>query len=185
MPERSVEILVVENDIDLAEMIERHLRDALTCRVTHAATAAEAVREELTARHDLVIASMSLPDADGLTLVRELRVSNECPIVLTADKPTIEEAVEAMRLGVIDLLKKPFDMVDLSTSVSKAAKREARRRRERVRHRRLRRLVSRIICERKDLNERLELICKDFVHAYRQLAQKVTDSGALTRIDLD
>ena len=62
MSEKPVEILLVEDDIELAQMIERHFIDALYAHVTHVTSAGEALCEELTARHDLAIVSVSLSD---------------------------------------------------------------------------------------------------------------------------
>ncbi|MHC4156863.1 MAG: response regulator, partial [Planctomycetota bacterium] len=123
---------------------------------------------------------MSLPDADGLALIRELRAGNQCPIILLAEDPTVKETVQALRLQVADLLRKPFDLTDLSSAVSDLADKELKRRRDKKRVRRLKRLASRVVSERQDLNRRMDLVCRDFVHAYRRLAQKVTESDELT-----
>lgn len=180
MAERPVQILLVDDDDDLAEMIVRCLGDAPWGQVTHVASASEAMREELTTRHDLVIASLSLPDGDGLGLTREIRVTNKCPVILTGDQPSADEAIEALRLGVTDLMIKPFDIADLMAAARTSAERQLRRRHRRRRYRRLRSMVSRIIRERRDLRQRMDLICRDLVHAYRNLAQKVARSGILT-----
>ena len=91
----------------------------------------------------------------------------------------IETAIEALRLGVSELLIKPFDMADMAAVVQEAGQRQRKRHHHRVRYRRLRRMASRIICERRDLRQRMDLICQDLVHAYRGLAQKVAASGLL------
>lgn len=180
MRQRPAEILVVENDADLAEMVERLLNESLHANVTLAESAADAMREELTARHDLVLVSTSLPDANGLELTRHLRTDNPCPVILMADQPGADETIEAMRLGVSDILTKPFELEYLSTSVQKALEAQHDRRLERSRRRRLRKLVARIICDRRDLARRIDLICRDFVHAHHRLAEKVAQSGILS-----
>ncbi|MHC4441900.1 MAG: response regulator [Planctomycetota bacterium] len=181
MSEKPIEILLVEEDIELAGMIEHHLIDALCAHVTHVCTAGEGLCEELTARHDLAIVSLSLSDADGLAFTRELRKSNKCPVIILADNPTVDDAIEALHLGVNEFLIKPFDLSYLSEVVSMFGEREKDRRRRRIRYRRLRKISSRIIRERRDINRRMDLICRDFVHAYRRLASKVTESGLLAR----
>jgi DNA-binding NtrC family response regulator len=173
MAERSIEILLVENDAELSDMIARQLHAALGANVTAVATVGDALREELTTQHDVVIASLRLADEDGLSLAREIRVDNACPIILLADRIDVEEALEAMRIGVIDVFRKPFELADLTELVKKAAYRELARRRTEARSRRLRRVASRIIRQRQDVNERMELLCRDFVQAYRRLAEKV------------
>lgn len=180
MPERPVEVLLVEDDVELAEMIEHCLQDVMPCRVTHVVSVADALREELTTNHDVVLASMTFPDGDGLELTRGLRPTNSCPVILMAEDLTAERALEALRLRVTDLLIKPFDLAQMAETMREAAQREVRRRRDQLRSRRLRRVATRIIRERRDLRQRMDLICQDLVHAYRRLAQKVTESGMLT-----
>jgi len=181
MSKRPVEILLVESDAELAEMIEDHLQQVMSAQVTHVTSAGEGLCEELTANHDVVIASLSLPDADGLAFTFELKKTNKCPVILLADDPSLEDAIEAVRLGVREILIKPFDLSYLSDVVCALAERERNRRRRKARYRRLRKIASRIIRERRDLNRRLDLICRDFVHAYRRLAKKVTESEVLTQ----
>lgn len=179
MAERPVEILLVEQDSQLAEMISEHLQAAMWCEVTLCPTADEAIREELTTRHEVVLADLRLPDADGLTLVRELRMTNPAPVILLADQPTLDDAREAIRLKVTELLVKPFDLADLSCLVESAVESERVARRQRRRYRQARRIARRIVEERQDLHLRMDLICRDFVQAYRRLAQKVADSGKI------
>lgn len=179
MAERPVEILLVEHDPQLAEMIREHLQAAMWAEVTHCPTADVAIREELTTRHEVVITDLTLPDADGLTLVHELRMTNPGPVILLADDPTIDDAREAIRLKVTELLIKPFDLADLSGLVESAAESERAERQRRHRYRRARRIARRIVDERQDLHLRMDLICRDFVQAYRRLAQKVAESGQL------
>ncbi len=180
MAERPLEILLADDDQELAEMITSHLPTAITARVTHVRSVEEALREELTCRHDLVIASLQLDTSDGFALIRQLR--GKCrPFILLADAPGPQQLIEGIRLGVLDVLCKPFDMVELAEAVERYARMARRRRRERIRHRRLRRVTARIVGERRDLRQRMDLICRDFVQAYRRLAQKVVESGVLTQ----
>jgi len=180
MHKRRVDILLVEQDGDLAEMMEGYLCEALPMGVTTVTCAQDALRAELTHRHDLVLANLTLPDGDGLELIRQLRISNKCPVILLADTPMVGQMVEAIRLGIKDVFVKPFDLATLTESVSKAIKRNRKQRDRRQRYHRLRKLTGRIIRERRELRERTDLICQDLVHAYRRLAQKVAETSVLT-----
>ncbi|GEM_PF-478786 len=181
MPRRPTEILVVEQDADVAEMISQCLGEAIQANLSHTRTGQEALHSELTHRHDLIIASFDLPDGDILDLMRQLRVSNKCPVILIADNPTPAQLVEAMKLGLRHVLLRPFDMVELA-EVARSAIRAARQRRyHRLRYHRLRLLTARIIRERRDLRQRVDLICQDVVRSYRNLAHKVAESGVLTQ----
>ena len=109
-------------------------------------------------------------------MTRRIRVTNDRPVILLADDPTLPEAIEAMRLGVVDLFGKPFDLHEVGEAVVRAADQEHQRQREAVRQRRLRRLASRVVRERRDLRQRMDLMCRDIVQAYRRLARQVDSS---------
>ena len=179
MGKRPLEVLLVEDDPQLAELVGGFLRDTLRVSVTHVDSAADAVREELTTRHGLILVALPLAGQDSLGLIRALREHNDCPIILFAEAPTVEDAIEAMRLGVCDILNKPFDLDNLASVIKDSVNQHRSRRRDRGRYRRLRKLVAKIICERRDLALRIDLICRDFVQAHRRLAEKVHDSGML------
>jgi len=73
---------------------------------------------------DLVIQDLKMPKMDGLELLRRLKDADPhaCVIVITAFG-TWDTAVEAMRLGAYDYLKKPFDNDHLRSVVAKALER--------------------------------------------------------------
>jgi DNA-binding response OmpR family regulator len=179
MARRKPEVLIVISDPDLREMLEGYLSVALPVRLSSAGTMGEALREELTHRHDAVLAGLELEDGNGLELAREIRSHNRCPIVLTAEDPDPRELVTAMRLGVRDVLLQPVTMADMAERLKTVLRTESKRRARRRRVRRLRLLSARILRERRDLRQRSDLICQDLVQAYRALAHKVTESGML------
>jgi DNA-binding NtrC family response regulator len=177
-----VDILLVEPDRELADLISRHLEDTFECTVHHAVSNTDALHQGLSTKFHLAIISFSLPDGNGLALLREMRMDNDCPVIFLADELELDEAIEAMRLGAVDLFRKPFQMTDLAAVARQAAEYEARGRREHAKQRRMRRVASRIIQDRREVQERMDLICRDFVQAYRHLAEKVTEAELLTRL---
>ncbi|HSW44106.1 MAG TPA: response regulator [Phycisphaerae bacterium] len=180
MGRRPAEILLIEDDSVLVEMAEQYLGEAVSSRITVTSSAEDALREELTCRHDLILVDLDLQTGDALELLRRLRGSNRCPVILLASEPAVSELLEAIHLGLQDVLLKPFGMEEMAGVVRRAIRARSRRRREHLRYRRLRTLTARILRDRRDLKERTDLICKDLVNAYRGLARKVTESGILT-----
>jgi len=170
----------VDSDGDTVEMIEGYLSVSLPIRITTVATIGEALCEELTHRHDAVLASLDLDDGTGLQLAEQIRKSNRCPFLLMAEDPTPESLVAAMRMGICDVLFKPIQMAELSERLEAAFRSRRHERARRCRQRRLRLLSARMIRERRDLRQQTDLICKDLVHAYRALVNKVSESGILT-----
>ncbi len=181
MRTRPAEILLVSEDLELIEMMERYLAEALPVKVTAASSAGDALREELTHRHDVIVVDLDLRDSEAIEMVRQVRVSNKCPIVAITGEPDAERLVAAIHHGLRDILVKPFQMEELAEALCRVIRNVVKRHRRRNRYERLRVLTARIIRERRELKERTELICKDLVGAYRGLAQKVADSGILSR----
>ncbi len=177
MKNRCIEIILVEPDDDLADMIVSHVESALDARVARFGTAGEALGAYAEQAPDIVVTEMCLPDRDGLSLVREVRADADMDsaVIVLADDPTVGRAIEAMRLGVRDLFSKPFDLARLSHVIEQVARTQRDHRRELRRTARLRRVARRIIRERRDLHQRIDLICRDIVSAYGRLARKVAE----------
>lgn len=168
-------ILIVEDDADIADMLAEHFALVLGVEVSVARTASEGLKLDLNHGHDVILADMKLPDGDGLDLVRQLRDISNPQIVLMTGHPTTGQAIEGMRLGVRDLISKPFDLTHLTATIRTLLEDHAKASARDLRNRRLRVLSGRIIRERRHLRKRLDLLCRDLVHAYRNLADKVVD----------
>ena len=120
-------ILVVEDERLLCKQIAAHL-EKLDADVTGANTVQAAKRFLADLDFDLVLLDVNLPDGRGTDLLKEhMFPANTGVIVMTAEG-AISGAVEAMRLGALDYLVKPFDPAQLPLVVGRAQrnKRSAR-----------------------------------------------------------
>ncbi|HEY0591590.1 MAG TPA: response regulator, partial [Thermoanaerobaculia bacterium] len=104
-------ILLVEDKESLAQMI----REALELEgvsVDWAADGKAAIRKVTTgSRYALVLTDLRLPGADGLQVLRTSReLDPDCPVIVMTAYGTIEQAVEAMKLGAYDFIQKPIDV---------------------------------------------------------------------------
>jgi len=72
-------------------------------------------------RCDLVVTDLQMPGRDGLEFLRELRATDaEVPVIVLTGHGTVATAVEAMKLGAVDYLQKPFDVDALEIVVRRA-----------------------------------------------------------------
>jgi len=112
-------ILVVDDDIAVAETIERTLLMAgHEVEVTHrGADALEAARQK---RPDLVVLDIMMPGMSGIDVCRHLRANPEMqrvPILFLTAKGEIADKIEGFEAGADDYLTKPFDLRELDLRV--------------------------------------------------------------------
>ena len=116
-----ISIVIVEDDIGIAEIHRRNLDKIDTVEVIGiAASKEEAVILLDVLNPDLVLLDIYLPDGNGLDILRELRQRESSPdiILITADRD-VNTLQEAMRGGVIDYLLKPVIFSRLEESINK------------------------------------------------------------------
>ena len=101
-------VLVVDDQLDMAQMIAEHLSDRGYAAVAESSPR-KAVEMLSTQRFDVLVTDLRMPDIDGITL---LRISRELdpkrPVIMLTAHSTVETAVEATGRGAYHYLIKPF-----------------------------------------------------------------------------
>lgn len=110
-------ILVVEDEYDIAQLIDLHLRDE-GYRVTVAADGHAGMRQAFAQSWDLVILDLRLPGPDGLAICKGLRAEeNYVPILMLTSKSSELDRVLGLELGADDYVTKPFSVLELVARV--------------------------------------------------------------------
>ncbi|MCS6946488.1 MAG: sigma-54 dependent transcriptional regulator, partial [Steroidobacteraceae bacterium] len=120
---------VVDDEADIRGLLQEILTEE-GYDVDVAANAAEARAERERRSHDLVLLDIWMPDADGITLLRDWSAAKagDVPVVMMSGHGTVETAVEATRLGAFDFVEKPLSLAKLLRTVERALDAGRRRR---------------------------------------------------------
>jgi len=109
---RDPRVLVVEDDEEIAQVLQRSLRlEGYEVRV--AADGEAALDQSAAFNPDLVILDLGLPKLDGMEVARRLRSADAVPILMLTARDALEARVEGLDAGADDYLVKPFERQEL------------------------------------------------------------------------
>ena len=112
-------ILVVEDDLDVAEMLNAYFR-VQGYEVFTVNWGEDGVRACQTVDPDLVVLDIRLPDIDGYEVARRLRTdrrTQDVPIIFLTEKRDRDDRLHGLELGADDYITKPFDIQELRLRV--------------------------------------------------------------------
>ncbi|WP_027183052.1 sigma-54-dependent transcriptional regulator [Desulfovibrio inopinatus] len=125
------QVLVVDDELPILKLLQKELTNDLRNIDTapDAATAREMVKKQ---QYDIIVLDIRLPDGDGLDLYVEFKGRlADAEFILITGHGAIDNAVEAMRLGVYDYITKPFKLDRLELVIDRAYQRVALQRENR------------------------------------------------------
>ncbi|HWM80476.1 MAG TPA: response regulator transcription factor [Pseudolabrys sp.] len=106
-------LLIVEDNEELAQLLAKGLESA-GYAVDLLATVADARSALETTRYAAMILDLGLPDGDGLSVVRELRLRKDpIPVLVLTARGGVNDRVSGLRTGADDYLVKPFAFDEL------------------------------------------------------------------------
>jgi DNA-binding response OmpR family regulator len=118
-------ILVVEDERDIAELIALHLSD-LPAQVTLANDGLGGLRLALRQPWDAIVLDIRLPGLNGLDLCREVRAqASQVPILMLTARSGELDRVLGLELGADDYVAKPFSVLELQARVKALLRRAA------------------------------------------------------------
>ena len=101
-------ILLVE-DIELAQIIARHMLKSLHCDVDVASTGMEAIQKARDNQYDYILMDLGLPDMDGFTAAEKIHEFSHVPIIALTAHVEAQYKEKALASGMQDFLTKPLD----------------------------------------------------------------------------
>ena len=175
-------ILLVETDPRVVEMLVESFIRRFNCDITCVASAEDALDVEVVEPHTVVIADTKLPNMDAITLTQRMREFADRDVILMGDEPNAADALAVMRAGATDFFVKPFDISDLLGVVETSMHRYRRLSMQRRRTERMRGVLRHVLRDRRSLNRRVELICRDLVGAHKRLVVRVLERERTARV---
>ena len=106
-------LLIVEDNVELSRLVAAGL-SAAGYQSDIVSTAAEAREAVSSVSYAAMILDLGLPDGDGLSVLRELRLKMEpLPVLVLTARGGLQDRVSGLRSGADDYLAKPFAMEEL------------------------------------------------------------------------
>ena len=110
-------VLVIEDDQDIARLVELHLRDE-GYSVTVVPDGNTGLRQALAKPYDIIILDLILPGMDGLEVCRRVRNRPDyTPVLMLTAKSTDVDRILGLEMGADDYLTKPFNVREVLARV--------------------------------------------------------------------
>ncbi len=117
-----IKILMIEDDLELAEVLSEFLED-LDMMIETEDDPFKALSRLKLEPFDLVILDLTLPGMDGLEVCAEIRAKQNVPIIISSARSDIKDKVTALELGADDYLPKPYDPRELEARIHSVLRR--------------------------------------------------------------
>ncbi|HTO87497.1 MAG TPA: sigma-54 dependent transcriptional regulator [Thermoanaerobaculia bacterium] len=113
-------LLIVDDEASLRDMLGFVFqKEGFEVRL--ASNFTEGLADALRSSPDVILCDIKMPDGNGLELLRKVKEENaRVPVIMITAHTSTEDAVEAMKAGAIDYIKKPFDNDELVLIVRRA-----------------------------------------------------------------
>jgi len=106
-----VRVLIVEDEVRLAENVARSMRESASYAVDIASDGQEGLFLAESNAYDLIVLDLMLPKLDGIELLRRIRQAGQhTPVLVLTARDDKESVVALLNTGADDYLTKPFDL---------------------------------------------------------------------------
>lgn len=113
-------ILIADDEKNMIWAMKRALKDE-NYTIISASDGEEAVKHVRSKNLQLVLLDLKMPKMDGMEALKEIKnINADLPVIMITAHGTMESAVEAMKIGALDYISKPFDVEELKVQIRKA-----------------------------------------------------------------
>ncbi len=119
MSTENARILVVDDERPLRRFLKTSL-SVYGYEIEEAVDGQEAISKTASSHPDLLILDLSLPDMDGITVLKKIREWSKIPIIILSVRESEKDKVDALDSGADDYLTKPFSVGELMARIRTA-----------------------------------------------------------------
>ena len=117
-----LEILMIEDDLELATILSEYLK-AHDINVTNYDEPYTGMSAINTRHFDLLLLDLTLPNLDGLEVCKKVAKEKHIPIIISSARSDVEDRVLALEYGADDYIPKPYDPKELVARIHSVLRR--------------------------------------------------------------
>lgn len=113
-------ILFVDDDRDILSIAKYSMESLPDITVKYLTSGEAAIQEALVFQPDLILLDVMMPKMDGIATVNAIRALpslTHIPVVFITAKVQNQELTDYYKMGILDVIIKPFDPLTLSTNI--------------------------------------------------------------------
>ena len=112
-------LIIIDDEPKAGRLMARYLDDTYDCQIF--VDPVEAMDYFSRESADLVITDMQMPHLSGAEVLAQIREQDkQIPVIVITAYSNVDNAIEVLRLGATDFVKKPFDIEELKITIDKA-----------------------------------------------------------------
>lgn len=120
----NAKILIVDDDQDICEYMETMLEanGYEVDTISDPTTVVEAIRAN---EYHVLVIDLMMPELGGIELIQQIRrIDTDVAIVVSTGYPSVDTAVDALKLNVSDYIRKPFDIEEFREMIADVLRRK-------------------------------------------------------------
>jgi len=120
----SEKVLLVDDEQDLLDAMAERMR-VRGMEVSTTTSAWDALQKTEEGLYDAIVIDLMMPEMDGLEVLKAIKEKKpDMQVILLTGLATVEKNLEAIKLGAMDLMEKPPDLIALTEKIRKAKTRK-------------------------------------------------------------